>query len=83
MPYSASISEIELREFKSSWPCHGIDSGIARVWCEWDSENGDLVAIQAFYRNGRPVRDSSAYDGPAMLALVHDKQRETHPEHSR
>lgn len=83
MAYGATISESELREFKSTWPCHGINERIVRFWCEWDSSNGDLIDIKAFYRNGREVRDSALYDGPAALALVNDKQREMHPEHSR
>jgi hypothetical protein len=82
MSYGASIDRIELRNFQSSWPCHGIDRRIARVWCQWD-DNGDLINLEVFYGNGRMVRDSALYDGPAMLALVNDKQREMHPEHSR
>lgn len=83
MSYSATIFKAELDAFKSTWPCHGINGRITRVWAQWDSDNGDLIDITAFYSNGRRVQDSALYDGNAMAALISDKQRQMHPGHSR
>lgn len=81
--YAATIDHVALRDFQSTWPCHGIDGRIARVWVQWDGTSGDLIDLVAYYGNGRQVRDSALYDGPAMLALINDTQRQIHPEHSR
>lgn len=81
--YSATIDRTTLRDFQSTWPCHGIDGRIAKVWVQWDGSNGDLIDIAVYYGNGRAVRNSALYDGQAMLALINDTQRQMHPEHSR
>lgn len=80
MSYSRTVFKSELDAFKATWPCHGIASNIAKVWFQWD-DNGDLIDVRACYRNGR-VAAPIAYDGPAILALCADMQREMHPEHA-
>lgn len=81
LSYSATIGKTALADFCSTWPCHGIDGRVHRIWCRWDG-SGDLVELLVTYRNGRSVPPEN-YDGPAMLALVNDTQRQMHPEHSR
>lgn len=78
--YTASIGLKELHRFKSSWPCHGFPDSLARVVFEFEP-NGDLVDSNAYARNGKPL-DSSAFDGPALLALCNDARAKVHPRHA-
>ncbi len=79
--YRCTLWQDTIADFRAAWPCSGIDPRVYRVCPTWDS-SGDLVDLGVYYRNGRIV-DPALYDGPAMVALINDAQRQMHPEHSR
>ena len=80
--YGYTVGAVELRQFKSTWPCNGIDDRVNSLHFQWNS-SGDLVDLVAQYRNGRRINDAALYDGPAMVALSLDCQAKMHPEHAR
>jgi hypothetical protein len=59
-----------IREFKASWPCHGLPDDMASLQCEFAS-NGDIVALSAFSFDGETL-DTHDFDGAALSALVAD-----------
>ncbi len=61
--YTVQVSENDVARFKAQWPCSGLPD--RRIAFEYQRSNGDLVDM-------RP--DTSAFDGPALLALSQDAQ---------
>jgi hypothetical protein len=64
-----AVSAQDVREFNRTWPCSNIpEIGIKFVF----DHTGNLVDI--IPEDWRDMRDSSKFDGPALLALSQDAQ---------
>lgn len=63
-----------LDAFKAHWPCHGLPDGLEYLTCEF-AANGDLVDMTAIDAFGA-VMDTHDFDGPALVALTADIQRD-------
>lgn len=63
-----------LDAFKARWPCHGLPETLEYLTCEF-AANGDLVDIVATDEFGDSM-DTHDFDGPALVALTADIQRE-------
>ena len=59
----------QIKAFESTWPCHGFPDNLHHI--HLDFEQGDLVDIDCYSRNGR-VLNREVFDGPALNALVND-----------
>ena len=57
----------------SSWPCSGISDRVDLIVAAFD--NGDLVDLEVC-DDADVMLDAELYDGPAMLALLEDAQRD-------
>lgn len=72
-----TINQPHIERLKAKWPCHGLPEGIKRIWVEFDASN-NLVDYQAFWRNGRPVKQeamAAADASGALGALIDDARR--------
>lgn len=63
-----------LDAFKAHWPCHGLPDGLEYLTCYY-ADNGDLIDIIATDEFGT-VLVTSDFDGPALIALTADIQRD-------
>lgn len=61
--YTVRVSANDVYAFKRRWPGSGLPDRAIRF--QFDKSNGDLVDISP---------DSSAFDGPDLLALSQDAQ---------
>jgi phosphoribosyl-dephospho-CoA transferase len=68
-----TIRRAAIDAFKAQWPCHGFPASLDRI--ELAFEQGDLVDIDCFTRNGRML-DRHAFDGEALNALTSDHNPE-------
>jgi hypothetical protein len=62
----------QIRDFKQSWPCHGLPDDLDTLACEF-ADNGDLIDMEALNHDGETL-DTHDFDGPALLALTQDCQ---------
>lgn len=63
------LNREQIEASKSSWPCYGFPEELDGLTCYF--ENGDLVDLEAYDANDRPL-DTSEFDESALVALVED-----------
>ena len=56
--YSVTVTQIEVEEFKSQWPCSPLPS--CSFWFQFDKRTGDIVDLEP---------SNEQFDGPALKAL--------------
>jgi hypothetical protein len=58
----------------SAWPCHGISNRVDLIVAAF-GDNGDLIDLEVC-DEADVMLEPDAYDGPAMVALLEDAQRD-------
>jgi len=71
-----TIERAAIDRLKSSWPCNGISDRVNLIVAAF-ADNGDLIDLEVCDDADVMLDlDAELYDGPAMLALLEDAQRD-------